>query len=380
MQRRKVLLVTKDFPPVYCGIGDYTEQLMRRLEVKGYEVECFTTYHSERDNDPSITTYHGQWNINAAIAMWKLTKKAPTVVLFQYVPYNFSKLGMPVYLVLFYVLCAFSRTPIITFFHEYAIRWNWSSPKEFVLAIVQRFIGTSLLLMSRAVATSSQYYKSLFLFQARMSVVPISSNFEGLQKEPASNQQENSLRLFSFANRVDPWILDAVHEVSKRATIPIQWVICGRDKKTRQKSLLQEIRDRKMEEFAFYKGEQTADQFSYWLNCSDIFLQHEYVSENGEGGVSSKNTTVAAAMQAGLAILTTCGDMTDLTLYKHEENILFFKSGDRNDLNKKLMQVIGSTKLLTSLKTAAIASYSASFSWENTVDWYVQKIQLCSVK
>lgn len=380
MTNRKILLVTKDFPPTYCGIGDYTHQLMKRLMNEGYQVNCFTSAHQGREKDDSIIEYTGSWNIGASFTMWRIAKQQPSVVLFQYVPYNFSRWGMPCYLLLFYLLCFFTKVPVITFFHEYAIRWNWRSPKEMILAIVQRILGTSILMISRFNATSSTYYQSLFPFPQQLSVVPIPSNFEGIEPNRQHNTQQNVIQIFSFANRVDTWLLDVMKVVKEQSNTEFNWVICGKDKKERQQSLLKELDQRNMLSFVDYKGEQTPEQFAYWLHVSDIFLQYEYVSKNGEGGASSKNTTIAAAMLAGLAILTTCGDMTDAALYRNKENVWFLNLHSKEKIVEELLEIIQDNTWIENLKNASHSTYQTFFSWSNTLHWYIQNIQLCSIK
>lgn len=378
MTNRKILLVTKDFPPTYCGIGDYTNQLMNRLIKEGYQVNCFTSTLEGRVKDDCIIEYTGSWNIGASFTMWRIAKQQTTIVLFQYVPYNFSKWGMPCYLLVFYLLCFFTKVPVITFFHEYAIRWNWRSPKELILAIVQRILGTCILLLSKATATSSKYYQSLFRFPNQLSIVPIPSNFEGIEPTSQHDSKQNSLQIFSFANRVENWLLDVMKLVKEQSNTEFTWVICGKDKKERQKSLLKELDERNMLSFVEYKGEQTAEQFAHWLHASDIFLQYEYVSKKGEGGASSKNTTIAAAMLAGLAILTTCGDMTDTSLYRNKENVWFLNLHSKEKVVEELLEIIQDGRWIENLQSASHSTYQTSFSWNNTLQWYIQKIQLCS--
>jgi glycosyltransferase involved in cell wall biosynthesis len=79
-------------------------------------------------------------------------------------------------------------------------------------------------------------------------------------------------------------------------------------------------------------------------------------------GISSRRTTLAAALLHGLPVLTTRGKQAD-AMFVHRENIYLVPLGDAQAFADGLMELARCPELRTRLALGARALHAARFSW-----------------
>lgn len=84
----RVMIVTGSFPPMRCGVGDYSHALANSLAARGSEVCVLTSLSgagTEEINGPEIFPIMSQWGLTEAIKVIKLIRHwSPDIVHIQY--------------------------------------------------------------------------------------------------------------------------------------------------------------------------------------------------------------------------------------------------------------------------------------------------------
>ncbi len=149
----KVALVSSAWPPVRCGVGDYTAQLADALEGAGVEVIRFGQQAR-------------QWDTLASFEVRsQLLALQPDIIHVQYPSTGYRRSLLPALLPLLG-----SRPPVVVTLHEFSIfrfyRWPWFAPFAYAAAAC---VFTSA--VERDV-----FVRRMPRMRARRAVIPIGSN------------------------------------------------------------------------------------------------------------------------------------------------------------------------------------------------------------
>jgi glycosyltransferase involved in cell wall biosynthesis len=120
----------------------------------------------------------------------------------------------------------------------------------------------------------------------------------------------------------------------------------------------------------------TRDDLAEQFAASDIYLQMEFVNEFGNGGVSTKSGALAAAMAAGLPIISARGDMTDSTVFRDKENIFFAYYKDEDSVFNAVTEILNNQSLAKKLARGSEETYANKLSWDHTVAGYISLLNL----
>src|ERR1700741_1413704 len=163
----KLLFISRDFPNMFGGVGDYTYHLSKTLSEKGHEVYVLTSNDErvigfrdgglkESEINPDLNSYSGtrvpkQWGfvkvfhlINrwSFVSLFQIIKKIrkinPDRVILQYVPHMYSYYGTPVYIGLLSILLWVMRFKLITTFHELGTGFEFKKPRYWGVSILQK--------------------------------------------------------------------------------------------------------------------------------------------------------------------------------------------------------------------------------------------------
>lgn len=373
------IFLTKNFPPDICGVGDYTFELTSRLEkqkiVSGIITKSGYRISSAHTSDRFVFPIVKRMSLNYVLGLIDVLKKNQATWLFiQYVPYSFSKQGVPFYMIILVLLSRLKGIKIGIFFHEVSVRVFGYGMKSFVLGVLQRSLAYVMMIFSNQAATSNVLYRSYF-YPFRVSLVPIPANIYAplgtrIVKEPWNAY---CFLMVTFMNRCTLQILEAFKGVLQRVA-GARLMIVGKgsiESRSRIEYYSQHLGIFKsVEFFDKFAKEDVANAMS----SADLFLHDEEVNTLGHGGVCSKSGVIAAAMAAGLPIISTRGDMTDDQLFIHQFNMILLERRTSLEYEKAMMGLYEKADVRKMLGKNAKSTYDKYFSWENTLLFYLNAI------
>jgi glycosyltransferase involved in cell wall biosynthesis len=314
-------------------------------------------------------------NVAVAIkAASKILGKKPTL-LWQYVPNSFSKNGMPVLLAaqVFWLWLSGYRQSI--FFHEVAVRtWGYGW-KQLMLSVTQKILANKLIFFTHHAATSIALYRGYFLFKKPV-LIPVGSNLP-FAWEPAKLLPEDASHFFCFTNRCTTPLLQALIAFATTNGSQIKLHLAGNASAECQQQLQQIITATGAGHFVQLHGTLSNEALANLMAGCDIVLQPQPLEPNGQGGVSAKNGTIAAAMQAGKPIITMAGDMTEPAYFIHTETCWLLHKDDSRDWLHAINAIQNNPTLKSKLASGALQVYQQYFRTEILAN-AVEKILLPS--
>lgn len=120
MNKIRVLLVTGSYPPMRCGVGDYTERLARALaDHCGIELQVLTSWSPRSDGDPPwVCRVMTSWKLDGVGHLLNTVKAfQPDIIHVQYPTQGYRVATAPGLLLLAARLR--SAIPVIATWHEY---------------------------------------------------------------------------------------------------------------------------------------------------------------------------------------------------------------------------------------------------------------------
>jgi glycosyltransferase involved in cell wall biosynthesis len=373
-------IVITDKPPfVNDGVGDYSYNLLNCLKRDGFIVEAIC----RKGNYEIPSLYHaisGTWGIKSLIILFlSVRNKNPRWILFQYVPYAYSKTGIPVLIPFFLIAARLSGIKVHTNFHEISVRlWN-DTPSAIIRGIGQRITAYLISLFANKIQTSNLYYASLlFPFKADIRAIP--SNFEPIFETKKCIKKtvpvDNSKIIVANANRCSPLFFKSIERLFQ-LNLNLKLKIIGRATlsdlvfiETQLKSLQQQNR---IEISVNIPAEEYLRTFSE----ADIYMQLDLVDKNGKGGVSSKSGAIATAFMIGVPIITTKGDLTDSEMFINNDTVLFVPFNSVELVVDAVSQVVGNERLSGKLMQNGRELYETKFSWAYTCSYIKTIIAGC---
>jgi glycosyltransferase involved in cell wall biosynthesis len=374
---RPIFLFTKNFPPTICGVGDYTYELYQRFKSEGYEIKVITSENNETSKfvtdhqlDGDVFPIVRKWNsgcIRQIIRMLKDHKARVFCV--QYVPYSYNEYGFPFFLILLQLAAKMYGIGSAVFFHEVAVR-PFHSVKAFVTSVIQRVIGYALFVLSEFSLTSNTFYQSYF-WPFAISISPIPANLFG-KEEMIEGQRIASpkIKIATFVNRTKKNVIDAITECIDIDKLNIEVTVIGSGRQETRNEVREWIFQNNIGNRVRLRDTGTKSEIAQVLYESDIFLHIEFLDVHGEGGLSSKSGVMAAAMAAGLPIVGSRGDMTDLNLYVHKKNVLLLERPSVQSIRNSIKELYFNESLRLGLSVQVLETYRLFFSWDNTVRMY----------
>ena len=154
---KSTYIVTPNYPPDICGIGDYSSFLLKNLLDQGVNAHIitFSEITSENNRIHKIKN-SGKKSISAWLNCLDKKENLNTVFI-QYEPYSFSKIGVPLYLVYIFLALKIKGYKISIMFHEVATRLYVANPKKIIVSLLQLFIAYFLTALSSVRITSTSF-------------------------------------------------------------------------------------------------------------------------------------------------------------------------------------------------------------------------------
>jgi glycosyltransferase involved in cell wall biosynthesis len=377
-----VCVCSPHYPPTASGVGDYTYFLANAIAEMGCSVEVLTSV-----GEPASKLYapHPGVEVHRVVKSWGVEGVAhilaavralrSNTILLQYAPHAYGRWGMTlgVNLLPAAVRAATGKRVILNF-HELFIPFD-HVPRHVLGALWQRAMAFLIGVSSNSVtAVSSEWPRRLRRvgIHGKVRVIPVGSNIPRADLAPDERQR---IRLELGTGR------DGLLVGCLGATGPHGDVVLLKEalRKARGQCALTAVwlgrtglNTRGLDEDGVtWTGPLPHPEISRTMSSCDIF-----VLPFGDG-VSTKRTTLAAALLHELPVLSTSGERVD-RIFVHGQNIYLASSGDSEALAKGLVELGQSVELRGHLARGARALYQAHFAWEVIARQVVQEIdQLC---
>jgi glycosyltransferase involved in cell wall biosynthesis len=179
----RIVMVTGSYPPQHCGVGAFSQGLVRELRVGGHEVDVVTTASATRRTDErpafeiSRWTIRNWWRATAWVAM-----RAPDVIHIQY-PAKYYGYRPSLALLSVILRLRVPRTPIVVTIHEFSITH-----------VLRRLtVGTIVLFADIVVLTTITERIALGRFvpwlRGKFRIVPVAAPIQRISLTPAERSE-----------------------------------------------------------------------------------------------------------------------------------------------------------------------------------------------
>lgn len=350
-------IVTPNYPPDICGIGDYTDFLFKHLQKEGIDVHIITfSQNTIEDKFVHVIKKGQEKKLSSWLKCLKDSKEVNTII-FQYEAYSFSKIGIPLYLIYVTIFLRIRGYKLSVMFHEVATRLYTPNPKNIAVSLLQLSVAYCLTALS-SIRTTSTTFNAKQLKPFRFNMLPIPSNFT---RDTSISLPNNNLNVIGcFANRIDDFFAQVVNQILENK-LGIVYLI-GKQNKANNEV---------WEKYNFYNkdglvitGMLSPNEMEDSLNKLNMFIHMEKLDPQGRGGSSLKNGSLAAALNWGLPVITSKGDMTDVTNLQNRVNVLFVDNPYKvEDWVAAVIALNNNDSLRKTIQIEANKFYNSNLSW-----------------
>lgn len=376
----RVVLISKDYPPLRGGVSDHTYHLANALSEQGREVHVLTSMdHGIAAGTKGRVTVHPvikKWGAGCIPTILRtIDGISPERVVLQYVANMYSYYAMPFYIVLLTVLLRLKGCSQTTVFHEVAYRMNISKPKYWGVSLMQRLIAHLILLVSNNAVTSVELYRSMFTaMKKRIHMIPVGSNILPVKMVTTDSIKitqmiaphgETILATFGAdaPQRKNDSLLKAVSKYNRQCNGPgLKILFIGGMQEECRNELIKLSKELDIEEALYFTGYLESSEVYKYLALSDIFYIFDVWGKEGKGGASSKSGALTAAYAAGLPVLSCKGDLTD-DLFRHRENIFFVDKVSANSVLKGVKEILHDRMLRQKLRRNSQKYFESKLAW-----------------
>lgn len=366
----KLIFITNNFPPISCGVGDYTYHLAKEFVTNGYEVHVICRSHpdiaAQWSNNPENIVIHpigGNWKrADWSRVLHQIGNIAPTHVLFQYVPGAYNKYAVPWNLIYFFKCLNGLPVMVVTTFHEIYIRYNFAHLKYLYVALGQRLVAKYIAKKSHNLITSIDRYASILKpWNEKVSIIPIGSNIPPI---PVAEDEIRELRfrlapngeriICTFGSRNHEPLINIFRELLVQDSELVLLIIGNLN------GHLNMVPD-KIRSKIIITGFLESRKVYKHLKCANLFFNLTNLVH--KSGASNKSGSLAAAFAAGLPIVGFMGHLTNKLLLKHS-NMVYVSSNVTKESLLKISQILNSKAIQKELSQHSLTFYKEFLSWK----------------
>jgi glycosyltransferase involved in cell wall biosynthesis len=325
-------MITGSYPPIKCGVGDYTKNLCEQLSEK-VDVSVLTSVKAAPDNNSKVVVLNKveKWNgVNLIRIILKEIKIGGyDIVHFQFPTTEYVQNSIANYIVL-PALLRIKGIKVVYTLHEYGDN-SW----------ISKLLRKPAIMFSNRVVIVDDKFKSELLkrnkliSKKKVSVIHIGAN---VPKSTYSNEQIRNLRkdildkvdlnckkiiaYFGFINEAKCFdiLVEAIASLNNDGLLHSMLLIVGElngEKCPAQfyERIINIIKQNNLEKFIYITGYVTDKDVGNYLAVADIaclLFKH---------GVSIRNGSVLAAQQEGIPIITS-KPTYDFEMFKSKQFIL----------------------------------------------------------
>ncbi len=371
LKRATIAVIAPTYPPYRCGVGDYTAMLTEALCASGWHVHIFTT---QREVQPTVSP---QLTVSAVVPAWTVRQVwavaamvahgRPEAVLLQYVPYLYARRGVGGAAPLLAWLLRLRGLRVVTVMHEPYVPL-WKTLRWFVVGLIQRAMLLGVLSASAGVATSTGFWAGelrrwLPWYGQRIRRVAVGSNIPLLPFNAAERMAQRQrldiaphevVLVFFGKLHVSKLIESVLRSPSylRERGVPATLLMIGQDA-----AEVSPVMGRLgiAPDGVRCTGYSSVEDVSRYLHCADICLA-PFID-----GVSTRRTTVMAALQHGVAVVTTEGHSTERDLFA--QDVAMTRAGDEHGFLEAVLQLARDPAQRTALAERGAQLYTREFHW-----------------
>lgn len=380
-----ILLITPWYVPAVCGIGDYSHRLAEGLRERGHSVHILAGGDAGPEDNTHAVTRVADWSRGEVQAIAaRVAREQYTHVLLQYAPSAYSRKGAlpPIAGLPRAIKQAAPNCQVITTLHELfyiTMRREWRRiPRNMTVGLGQRGSLLPLLRWSDVcVATTDQRQAFLARFMpyarigrgaAPVLEIPIGTNIDVvpmMDKEKADLRRALGLDgcfvLGTFSAAWEADMVLAALQAARAAGVTARLLAVGM---TEERLLtLAPARYPPLAEAVVCTGRLSSEDVSRHLQCVDLYLLPLI------DGVSSRRTTLLAALSHGLPVVGTAGRTTDNKM-RGVTALTLTRGGDQSAFTAAVLQMCRDTSRRLAMGHAARALYEAQYRWDSIAARY----------
>jgi glycosyltransferase involved in cell wall biosynthesis len=360
MSNYRFVQISGSYPPMTCGIADYTSSLSQHLTARGAEVEVWT----KRNGQPrdGVRECVSAWDREGFKTLWQtIRREKPALVHLQYEPGIYNR--NPAISLLPFVTRRLG-VPLVTTFHALDGPSQWG--KAHRLALLPLLLGSAdITVCSQRQLSALQRIGTV---QRKTALIPVGSSVE---VAPGLTDKENSgpeVRLvyfgFVWRGRNIETCLRALAAVAKSQPASLDIVGGIRDdeylNETRRLAEQLRVGDR-----VRFTGDLPAAEISHVLQRSHVALLPF------SSGVSTGRTTLMAALAHHLPVVTYGAPDNLSEAFRHGDNMMIASQDDEGEFVRCAQALANNTDLRAHMAASA-AQLSEHFSWTNIAEQVLQ--------
>jgi glycosyltransferase involved in cell wall biosynthesis len=331
-------ILTGEYPPQPGGVSDYCAQIAGGLADLGSNVHVWCPGDGDRQTETSGVEVHRVARLFSPAGLIKLSRAldrwpSPRRVLLQYAPNALGYRGMNL-LPCLWLLARSRRDDIRVMFHEPYFYFGWRRPHRNVLAAVQRLMAVLLLGASRRVYLSSATWERylspyMWLGGRELMWLPVPSTVPRCEDEVVVDRYRGELtagvpgvrvvgHFGTYGDHVRPMLETCFADLAAR--LPAVRVVClGRNSDSFVAQL--EARVPVLRGRMVASGAVVAAEVAARLRACDLVVQPY------PDGVTTRRTSLMAALVNGCPTVTTAGALTE-ELWADEGGVATAPVGD----------------------------------------------------
>jgi glycosyltransferase involved in cell wall biosynthesis len=360
--RPRIAMITATYPPIPCGVGDYTALLAQALGATS-DVTILTTDEVSGHSSDGVTVigaFSGKTPRSTLGLVDKLEEIDPDVIVVQYDPYSYgARYAFNPYLP--YVMARLrlrSRARLAAVVHETFV--EPSNVKRAVMTSWQRaqllVLGHAAHLLVFPVRGWVSRFRAWFP-RTRLLHFPVGNNIPpiGVTREEAKRRlgiSSDTLVLGLFGRGFPPsrWLRDSVERLRRDGHEPLilHVGVGGAQVKDGSQGLPARV-----------VGLVSTAEASLHLSAMDIYAGHY------PDGISSRRTSALAAMAHGVPLVATAGTATDELFFEHDgKALLLVRSADGVAYTNAIAELANSASKRAQVGRRGAALVDEAFSWE----------------
>lgn len=369
-------IITPEFPPDIGGIADYTKQVAEGLIQAGDDVTVWAggARAVTGDEAPYVRRDLSGWRISGLVCVWRKLDKydAPRRLLVQWVPHGYGWRSMNLPFCFWVLLRACRGDHVELMIHEPFHSFAKGKFRQNVAAVVHRLMIISLLAATKRAWTSIPTWgvtvrKYQLRRKIRVEWLPVPSNLpvcdqrEQIEraKESVDNGTKAIIGHFSTYGRHQQKVLSPVLVRLLKADRDRIVLLLGKNGTEFLHNFLQA--NPSFAGRVIAKGTLTHKQLSAYLAVCDVVIQPY------PDGASSRRTTLMAALQHGVPIVTTQGTSTE-DLWAASGAVALARTDEPEAMATAVEEVLANTEWRKALGTRGRSVYWQHFDVRKAVD------------
>jgi glycosyltransferase involved in cell wall biosynthesis len=374
---KRFAIVSPNFFPRVCGVGDHSARLGTELKRRGHEVAIFSRAPvSPHPTDPTLEIHgvDGRWpaqvasGISRAVEQW-----APTDLLLQYTPqmwdaWRFGSLASAWVA----VRARSSGVRVTLIAHELYIPWGFR-PDLMLGAGAQRLQFAGILKsVDRSFVTTDTRAASIgglcrLLGVREPAVIRVGANILPIARQRGTaGASAPRIGLFSTAaagKRFDVvlWAFQEIVGSYPQAELVIIGDL-GDPTLPRVRAITDAIARHPTRARIRTTGRLSLSEIAVQMADLDLYLFPM------DTGANTRSGTLPAALGSGLPVVAVRGPETDLALFRDGENILFAHEMTGAAFAEAALRLLRDPALMTDIGREARRLHDACMTWERIAD------------